>query len=72
MEEEVPGRLSWKSDVDEWRIGFDGWTVYVTGGLSWGDRPTELSQTFDLLEELEITDAAGFFERGNAIEIQVA
>lgn len=54
------------------RIGFDGWTVYITGGLSWGDRPTELSQTFDLLEELEITDAAGFFERGNAIEIQVA
>jgi len=51
---------------------FAGWLVYVTGGMSWGERPTELAQTFDLLEQLEITDAAGFFEISNAIEIQVA
>ena len=54
------------------RMTFDGWHVYVTGGMSWGERPTELAQTFDLLEQLEITDAAGFFEISNAIEIQVA
>lgn len=53
------------------RITFDGWHVYVTGGLSWGERPTDLSMTFDLLEQLEITDAAGFFENGDAIEIQL-
>lgn len=52
-------------------LNFGGWTVYVTGGLSWGDRPTELSETFDALEELEILDAAGFFGDSNAVEIRL-
>lgn len=48
-----------------------GWMVYITGGLSWGDRPTELSESFDVLNELEILEAAGFNGESNAVSLSL-
>ncbi len=42
---------------------FAGWTVYITGGLSWGDTPTDCCEAITTLQETGILDAAGFYKK---------
>lgn len=37
-------------DVND--ISFKGWVIYVTGGMSWGDDPTESFSIFDAFNNL--------------------
>jgi len=41
-------------------IEVPGWTIYLTGGLSWGYEPTELFAVFGRLWEGGIATAIGF------------
>lgn len=37
--------------------------IYITGGLSWGDPPTDAMMVFDRLDEAGVLDAMGFFRK---------
>ena len=59
----VEGLLDWvygvadgsvRSREIDWRI-VDGYKWLFTGGMSWGDPPTDASETFRLLRELDLT-----------------
>jgi hypothetical protein len=39
---------------------FGEWMIYLTGGLSWGDAPTDLYYEFWMLEAAGIATAIGF------------
>jgi len=45
--------------------------VYVTGGLSWGDPPTDAFSAVDRLYEAGITKAVGFDQHNNAVSIRI-
>lgn len=45
-------------ELNELRV--PGWRIYVTGGASWGDPPTELYEHFCDLGETGLAEAAGF------------
>lgn len=42
---------------------FAGWTVYITGGLSWGDSPTDCCEAITSLQDTGILEEAGFFRK---------
>lgn len=42
-------------------ITVPGWTIYATGGMSYGDTPTDLLDDFRDLDETRLSKAAGFF-----------
>lgn len=42
------------------RLHRNGEVIYLTGGLSWGDAPTELYDEMALLHETGVMKAAGF------------
>jgi hypothetical protein len=41
-------------------IEVPGWRIYLTGGQSWGDPPTELFEDFLDFDEAGLSAAAGF------------
>jgi hypothetical protein len=51
---------SHRRDVTVHEIG--PYDVILTGGMSWGDSPTELSSTITNLEEYGILEACGFYD----------
>lgn len=51
-------------------ITVPGWTIYLTGGMSWGDNPSESFQPFlDLREVIPLAAAIGFWAPVQVIEI---
>ena len=47
---------------------FGGWMVYITGGLSGGDSPTDLWDSISALDQLGLLEAAGCFDDTNAVQ----
>jgi hypothetical protein len=47
-----------RRELDHTRIGH--WTIYLTGGLSTGDPPTDLYEVFSALEVTGLDTAIGF------------
>lgn len=41
-------------------ITIEPYTIYITGGMSWGEEPTELFNFINDLNELEILEICGF------------
>lgn len=51
---------------------FGGRPYIITGGMSWGESPTEFSEVMQRLGETEVLDAAGFTDADtNAITIRL-
>jgi len=56
----VAGINSHRRDVSWIDVG--PYTIYLTGGMSWGDPPTDATEIFDRLTAAGVLDAMGFFK----------
>jgi len=50
-------------------LEFPPYRVYLTGGMSWGDSPSEIFNSINTLNELNLLDKAGFNQVPNYKEI---
>jgi hypothetical protein len=61
--EHAPRELGW--------IIVAGHRVYLTGGMSFGDTPTDLFDVFAHAVETGVAEAAGFVEETNAVTLRL-